>query len=362
MRLEIFCTAVLGIAFLAVLGGWWDGGSPLGLQLAGLAAVAAAFSVIILTIAASPFASAAGPPDETREGSGAADRAPDVLRGLQGTQIPQNAPADSAVDDCDSRLLIDRIEEIVFKIDAGGQLVFLNASRETSLDHPLSASLGKPLMDFAHPEARPVAETQLMALARGERDSCHVEVRMTAKTGTSCWMELRARSTSSVRGERSSVVGTLADISRMKRTEASLRANRRSLSMLLSNVPGMVYRCKNDRNWSFDFASDGCVDVTGYEPYEIVGDSELSYIEIVHPDDRTSAWEFVRRQVALRRKFQLVYRIVTRSGQVRWVWEQGKGVFSSTGEILALEGFVTDIADDGEDEIVRGFEKLLRDW
>ncbi|VDC24458.1 PAS domain-containing protein [Pseudogemmobacter humi] len=272
---------------------------------------------------------------------------------------PHSAPADSAAEDDDNRLLINRIEEIVFRIDAEGRLVFLNASWAALLDHAPDDSLGQPLTDFIHPEDRPLAGAQLTALARGQRGSCHIEARLTAQNGASCWMELRARPMSSPAGEWGGVAGTLTDISRMKRTEASLREHRRSLSMLLSNVPGMLYRCKNDRNWSFDFASDGCLDVTGYEPYEIVGGSGLSYIGIVHPDDRAAAWEFVRHQVALHRKFQLIYRIVTRSGQIRWVWEQGKGVISSAGEILALEGFITVIAEDGEDEIVDGFRKLL---
>lgn len=62
-------------------------------------------------------------------------------------------------------------------------------------------------------------------------------------------MVLRARPMAPAGDGPYSAVGTLTDISRMKRTEASLRANRRSLSMLLSNVPGMVYRCRHDRNW-----------------------------------------------------------------------------------------------------------------
>lgn len=269
------------------------------------------------------------------------------------------AVATDAVGDYDCRLLIDRIEQIVFQINPDGELIFLNASWATLLDRALQDSLGQPLISFVHPEDRALVEAHVKALTRGKRNSCHIEARMIARNGTSYWVELRARSMSLVKGERTSVIGTFTDVSQMKRTEASLRANRRSLSMLLSNIPGMVYRCKNDRNWSFDFASDGCLDVTGYEPYEIVGDPKFSYVEIIHPDDRAYAWEFVRQQVAMRRKFQLIYRIVNRSGNVKWVWEQGKGVFSSTGEPLALEGFITDIAGDGDDEVVRGFQKLL---
>ncbi|WP_334145654.1 PAS domain-containing protein [Hyphomicrobium sp.] len=274
---------------------------------------------------------------------------------------PHRAAGGDAVGDYDCRLLIDRIEQIVFQINPDGELIFLNSSWATLLDHAIQDSLGKPLISFIHPEDRSLVEAHVTALTRGKRNSCHIETRMIGRNGTSYWVVLRARSMSLIKRERTSVIGTFTDVSQMKRTEASLQANRRSLSMLLSNIPGMVYRCKNDRNWSFDFASDGCLDVTGYEPYEIVGDPKFSYVEIIHPEDRVYAWEFVRQQVALRRKFQLIYRIVHRSGAIKWVWEQGKGVFSSTGEPLALEGFITDIASDGDDEAVRGFKRLLLD-
>lgn len=39
------------------------------------------------------------------------------------------------------------------------------------------------------------------------------------------------------------------------------------------------------------------------------------------------------------------YRIISKDDSVKWVWEQGQGIFSKKGEVLALEGFITDITD-----------------
>ena len=259
----------------------------------------------------------------------------------------------------DYRLLIDRIEQIVFQVNANREIIFLNPSWEHLLDYSIKDSLNKPLISFIHPEDKPMVEARINSLAQGKRSSCHLETRLIARSGDSFWVELRAKATSSYKGERTSVIGTLTDINRMKSTEASLRANRRSLSTLLSNIPGMVYRCKNDRNWSFEFASDGCLEVTGYEPYEMVNSPNFSFIQIIHPDDRALAWEIVQKQVSRQQKFQLVYRLITRSGRVKWVWEQGKGVFSSSGELLALEGFITDIANEGDQETMMAFQKLF---
>jgi PAS domain S-box-containing protein len=130
-----------------------------------------------------------------------------------------------------------------------------------------------------------------------------------------------------------------------KQTEAILRESKRSLSTLMSNLPGMAYRCLNDRDWTMKFVSEGAYDLTGYQYSELVDNREISYSELISPEDQDTVWNDV--QAALHRKhpFQLVYRINHKSGREKWVWEQGQGVYSPAGELLALEGFITDITE-----------------
>src|SRR4051812_4692862 len=45
---------------------------------------------------------------------------------------------------------------------------------------------------------------------------------------------------------------------------------RLSLDMLLSNLPGMVYRCLNDELWTMEFVSAGSEDLTGYRPEDLI--------------------------------------------------------------------------------------------
>lgn len=256
-------------------------------------------------------------------------------------------------------LLINHIEQVVFQINVTQEFIFLNPSWEELLDHKIEDSLNKPLLSFIHPEDKPSVEAHINALIQGKRNSCIMEARAIARNGDACWIELRAKNTSTCKGERSSVIGTLTDIRRMKQTESRLRANRRSLSTLLSNIPGMIYRCKNDRNWTFEFVSDGCKEVTGYEPYEVIDNPSFAYTQVIHPDDRARTWQCVQQQIAKQEKFQMIYRIINRSGATHWVWEQGRGVFSSTGELLALEGFITDIVNIGDNDMGDYLQKMF---
>jgi signal transduction histidine kinase len=124
-----------------------------------------------------------------------------------------------------------------------------------------------------------------------------------------------------------------------------LTESHHKLSRLISNLPGMVYRCSNDRLWSMEFISEGSLQITGYVPDDLINNSKLSYADLIHKDDRERVWTSIQDALKERRSFTLTYRIITASREEKWVWEQGKGIFSSLGDLLALEGLITDITD-----------------
>ncbi len=124
---------------------------------------------------------------------------------------------------------------------------------------------------------------------------------------------------------------------------SALQESARFLSSVLSNLPGLVYRCRNDRDWTVEFISEGCLALTGYPASDFIQNSKRTYAELIHPDDREAVWNDVQAAVTEKRPFQLTYRIQVASGEEKWVWEQGCGVFTDTGALSALEGFITDI-------------------
>jgi PAS domain S-box-containing protein len=125
------------------------------------------------------------------------------------------------------------------------------------------------------------------------------------------------------------------------------------MATLFSNLPGMIYRQLNDANWTFDLVSHGCVELTGYEQEHLLGNRGGSYEHVIHPLDR----EMVRAQAMAalqeRRAFELFYRIVTKQGDQKWVWERGTGVYSEQNELRFIEGFITDVTArrEAEDQV-----------
>lgn len=135
------------------------------------------------------------------------------------------------------------------------------------------------------------------------------------------------------------------DITERKRVEAALSESERTLSMLINNLPGIVYRCQNDRERTMTFVSDGCYEVTGYSRAELENNGSVSYAALVHPDDRDWLWQKCQASLEARVPCESQYRIRTKSGQTRWVWERAQGVYSPDGRLLRIEGFVQDITD-----------------
>jgi PAS domain S-box-containing protein len=134
-------------------------------------------------------------------------------------------------------------------------------------------------------------------------------------------------------------------ITERTRAEEALRESERAMATLLSNLPGMAYRCQLDEQFTMDFVSEGCLALTGYPPAAFLQNAEVSFASMIHPDFRQHVQQEIRRAVAEGCPFVLTYRIITRDGAEKWVWEQGQGIFASEGTVLALEGLINDITD-----------------
>jgi len=258
----------------------------------------------------------------------------------------------------DDHTLVDGIEDIVFQADRSAAITFLNRSWKTVTALDTRDCLGRSFFDFVHPDDQALNREQFLKILQPGQEASRFETRLICRDGRQCWLDVRLKPRRGRHGQINGATGIMTDINSRKRAEDVLRARDRSLSTLLDHLPGMAFRCRNDRQWTMEFVSDGCFELTGYEAVDLL--DHASYDQLIQPEDREYVWDYVQSQLARHKGFHLRYRIRTREGRERWVEERSRGVFAGNGTLLAIEGFISDISDQKRDE-ERVAQESLRD-
>jgi len=136
----------------------------------------------------------------------------------------------------------------------------------------------------------------------------------------------------------------IQDVTANKLAEKALSESERRLSTLIMNMPGMVYRSTFHSDWTLEFVSPGCRDITGYGPESLLYNRATSWHALVHDEDRKILKQEMAQALAQERPYELSYRIRTLEGDEKWVWERGVGVDGGEG-VPVIEGIVLDVTD-----------------
>lgn len=118
-----------------------------------------------------------------------------------------------------------------------------------------------------------------------------------------------------------------------------------SLEALLASIDGMVYRCLADAAWTMEFVSQGALELTGYQPEELIGQTAASFDQIIFADDRERVRQVIHNALDNGTKFELEYRITRKSGEIRWVVERGSAVKRADKGVCILEGIIQDVTN-----------------
>ncbi|WP_343825092.1 MHYT domain-containing protein [Psychrosphaera haliotis] len=137
-------------------------------------------------------------------------------------------------------------------------------------------------------------------------------------------------------------VAFISDIRQRLKMENALRENEEKFRSLISNIPGIAYRCLDDENWSMVFISDAVQAITGYAANDFtLPNPTVNYSDLIHPDDLAGVNEIGINKGS----FSIEYRIIRKDGTVRWVMEHGAYITEKqTGEVW-LDGFIMDITE-----------------
>ncbi|MEG3935954.1 EAL domain-containing protein [Microcoleus sp. T3_B1] len=135
------------------------------------------------------------------------------------------------------------------------------------------------------------------------------------------------------------------ELAERKRAEAEVCGIQQQLATMAANIPGSVYRTvlHPDGKISMPYISPGVREVTGFAAEEVISHPEL-LTEIIHPEDKSSSDSGVAASRASLLPCDRQYRIVLRSGEVKWVQDSAKFSKNENGDVI-IDGVALDISD-----------------
>lgn len=246
-------------------------------------------------------------------------------------------------------ILIHLNEKFVYSNKAGLKLLGFDNSEEL---------FGRSIWDFVHPDYTGVINDRIQSIKDGAKIVPSREEKLIKRDGTV--LDVETIALPFIFKGTTAIQTIINDITDKKRIEGTLAEHQRMLSTLLNNLPGIAYRCKNDEKWTMEFISEGCKELTGFSSFELINNNMLSYSDIIHPAYRNQIWEEVQSALFDKKQFELVYKIISRDKEEKWVWEKGEGVYDNKNNLIALEGFITDITEmKNKDEKLRKLSRAV---
>lgn len=130
-----------------------------------------------------------------------------------------------------------------------------------------------------------------------------------------------------------------------RQTADALKQSQLRLEQITANVPGMIFQFlqRLDGSRSVLYASSGCRELYELEPEAIQADFQV-LCNLIHPDDREAYERSVANSAAKGEPWNWEGRIITPSGQLKWVQGTSRLEQQRNGDLF-WDGVLVDITD-----------------
>lgn len=249
---------------------------------------------------------------------------------------------------------------IVVELDTKGNVILVNKAVEKITGYSKEEIIGKNWFETLVPK-----EKYLFVWKHFEefqRNNQIIEIfenPILTKDGKERYISWR----NSILRKDDEIIGTLSfgiDITESLHILDEFIEHQRSYKTLIENLPGVIYKCKNDDVFTMVEISNKCIELTGYDANEFLK-GEINYVDLILEEDKEKVRSQINDAIKFNKPYQITYRIRTKDGQIKWVWEQGVAIQEENN--LFLEGYIFDITErvhaEEQLEIQREFFKQL---
>ncbi|WP_164997756.1 PAS domain S-box protein [Methanolobus psychrotolerans] len=181
------------------------------------------------------------------------------------------------------------------------------------------------------------------SLEKNRKASLKYEIEFVSKEGKNTPAEINS---SIIDHEgRPAIMAIIRDITDQKQKEKELLELievQKVLETVIKSSPAVVFFWKPDEEWRVEFVSEN-ISQFGYEADELMSGKVL-YGDIIHPSDMerlTLEYDIFSGEDNL----SFEYRILTKSGEVRWVDERSVLKRDAEGNLQYIQGIIVDITE-----------------
>lgn len=175
------------------------------------------------------------------------------------------------------------------------------------------------------------------------------------KNGDSYWARGTISPIRDAAGDITHFVGMTEDITQEKASQAALQAEqqrRRELERIINISPAIAFLWRAEQGWPVEFVSDN-VTLWGYVPDDLTS-GRVPYTSIVYPDDLPRVAAEVRQYSEQgRHEFTQEYRVLFKSGEVRWMEDRTWVRRDEQGRVTHYQGVVFDTTERKRAEAAR---------
>ncbi|MBW8017950.1 MAG: PAS domain S-box protein [Planctomycetes bacterium] len=129
------------------------------------------------------------------------------------------------------------------------------------------------------------------------------------------------------------------------RAEQELKLNEERFHSLVSNIPGIIYRCELSYPWAVEHISETIFEISGYHAEDLLEGRVRGIGTLIVTEDIEDVKHLVAEATELHQPFELKYRIQHADGGIRWVHEKGQTIFNAEGKPVWLDGVILDITE-----------------
>ena len=136
----------------------------------------------------------------------------------------------------------------------------------------------------------------------------------------------------------------MADVSELKLAEQALSKSEERLRIIADNTYDWEYWHGPDGRYIW--ISPSCRAISGYSPEEFVGETPITILDIIHPDDKPLWGKHVRDMDSRENDHsELEFRIRKPTGETIWISHSCKSIFSNEGVYLGRRACNRDITE-----------------